>query len=524
MIRSALRLTRISRAKSRSRPMIITDPTELSVNTFSDDLTGRKLEAAVWECGSFRATWAKLNELMSKEATTSNIESLEMLRQFDLVALACASARAEFSVLLDIFPQRLRELIVNHEKFSADTIEELFVHFGQPIEFRSVSGTWVLPSPTWEEVRHISRAVGKFSSDGRACINGTLHRVSRWAGRDGETLGFTIRVGRFVPNAATALTPLLSLGSVLILSKPGMGKTTLLRDMASSIARNSENHRVIVVDTSNEIGGDTRTPLPFFGRARRLQVSSRDQQGKVIQETIQNHTPDYVIIDEIADEVEAQAAWSMSQRGIRMVATVHGETLDKVLSNKAVHMVVGGVSQAFLSNEERRLRGKVRKTILERPYTSPFEFVLEMTTRVSGNLFFKVNDAVDAILDERDPRKDPSVCLPIQINEPFNLARLAEAPPRDMLLQYGIDQNGYITTQRESAQPKDRRERPHHQRPTLIEGGPSTDQVAPAQQTTEEVDAHSNNSQPPRFVKRDHGGRPRFNRRNDLDALLKDLM
>eukprot|EP00331_Platyophrya_macrostoma_P016696 CAMPEP_0176471908 /NCGR_PEP_ID=MMETSP0127-20121128/41425_1 /TAXON_ID=938130 /ORGANISM="Platyophrya macrostoma, Strain WH" /LENGTH=283 /DNA_ID=CAMNT_0017866671 /DNA_START=596 /DNA_END=1444 /DNA_ORIENTATION=- len=218
-----------------------------------------------------------------------------------------------------------------------------------------------------------------------------------------------MRIGRFVPNCAATVLPLAVAGNLLIISRPGAGKTTMLRDL-----------RVVVVDTSNEIGGDCLIPLPFLGRARRVQVPRRCEQLRVMTEVLQNHTPEHVIIDEIGTLGEAEAAWSISQRGIKLIATCHGETLAQLLQNRDLNLLVGGATQAFLSNEERRLRNKMRKTVLERPYNSPFTSVVELRDRNTAFLYKDVNKAVDLILNDEDATRHTDICGKINLHEPLS--------------------------------------------------------------------------------------------------------
>lgn len=331
------------------------------------------------------------------------------LTQKDLKGLAWCTADAEIMYLLGIFSPPLRDALQNNEAFSTATVEEFFMHLGQDIEVRGAGWLVRLPPPSSEDLQFTLRMVGKFGEDGRGCVSSTSHRVSVWRGRRGEPLGVTVRVGRYVPNAAKALLPLTKNGSLLIISKAGLGKTTLLRDLAASIANSASSPRVAIVDTSNEVGGDDPVPMSFLGRCRRIQVPRREEQCRVMAEVIQNHSPEYLIVDELVSETEAQAAWSISQRGVRLIATCHGETLDGLLQNQALKILVGGTAQAFLSNEERRLRNKEKKTVLERPYCSPFHYVVEIIERNKAFLYIDVNKAVDLILDDKEPKKDASV-------------------------------------------------------------------------------------------------------------------
>ena len=351
----------------------------------------------IWKAPNYRAAWDACNKLLCE---TSDPAVAQKIRLNDLVTLAAMSAQAEVEVLLECFPPLLHESIVANEAFDFLTVEELFIHVGQNIEVRGETWRFLLPPVTAGDLSHILRGVGRFGTDGRGCLPGTLHRASCWRGRKGESLGVTLRVGRYVPNIAESLVPLAMDGNVLLLSKPGVGKTTVLRDFAARLSQDISSPRVVVIDTSNEIGGDSAIPQGFLGRARRVQVPSREKQLDVMNEVLRNHTPEIMIIDEISTQEEVDVAWSICQRGVRLVATCHAESLERLVQNQLLNKLVGGSEQAFLSSEERRMKQKAKKTILERPHSSPFEYVVELRARGVGVLYNKVNKAVDAILDE----------------------------------------------------------------------------------------------------------------------------
>ncbi|KAG5498703.1 hypothetical protein JKF63_02991 [Porcisia hertigi] len=381
-----------------------------------DLLPAYQTEAAVWSAPTFRSAWTTLHKAYASVLYTDPVRA-EELRSRDWKGLALYNSYAETLHLMSLLPPTLRTAITEHLSFDYTQVEELFVHLGQDVEVRG-GGGWViqLPPPKTAELQYIVRHIGRFGSDGRGCVANTAHRASVWRGRHGEALGVTLRVGRYVPGAAQALLPLAQRGSLLILSKAGMGKTTLLRDLAAGLAQGPQAPRVTVVDTSNEIGGDGPIPLPYLGRCRRIQVARREDQSRVMIEVIQNHTPDYLIVDEIATEEEAEAAWSISQRGVRMIGTCHGEHLEGLLQNRALNLLVGGAAQAFLSNEERRLRNKTKKTVLERPYNSPFSFVVELHARDRGHLYVDVNKAVDLVLDEQPANRNAAVGAAVELS------------------------------------------------------------------------------------------------------------
>ncbi|CAJ1030595.1 hypothetical protein, conserved [Leishmania lindenbergi] len=391
-----------------------------------DLLPTYQTESAVWSATTFRSAWSTLHKAYASFLKTDPARAAE-LRAKDWKGLALYNSYAETLHLMSFLFPALRTAITQHPSFDYTQVEELFVHLGQDVEVRG-SGGWViqLPPPTTAELQYLMKHIGRFGADGRGCVANTAHRASVWRGRHGEALGVTLRVGRYVPGAARALLPLARRGSLLILSKAGMGKTTLLRDLAAGLAQDPLTPRVTVVDTSNEIGGDGPIPLPYLGRCRRIQVPRREDQSRVMIEVIQNHTPDYLIVDEIATEEEAEAAWSISQRGVHMIGTCHGEHLEGLLQNRALNLLVGGAAQAFLSNEERRLRNKTKKTVLERPYNSPFSFVVELHARNRAHLYVDVNKAVDLALDEQSAKLNAAIGAAVELSEllPSRVERL----------------------------------------------------------------------------------------------------
>ncbi|KPA83249.1 putative mitochondrial hypothetical protein (YCF45) [Leptomonas pyrrhocoris] len=383
------------------------------------DVSLYRSEDVVWSAPNFRTAWSNLYKLHA-ELVESDPERAQALRETDWNGLALCTSYAETLHLMSLLAPSLRAAITQHPLFDSAQVEEFFVHVGQDVEIRG-SGGWViqLPPPTADELQFLVKQIGRFGADGRGCVAHTAHRASVWRGRHGEVLGVTLRVGRYVPGVARALLPLVERGSLLIISKAGMGKTTLLRDLATGLAQRREMSRVTVVDTSNEIGGDGPIPLPYLGRCRRIQVPTREDQSRVMTEVIQNHTPEYLIVDEIATEAEAEAAWSIAQRGVHLIGTCHGENLEGLLQNRALNLLVGGAAQAFLSNEERRLRNKTKKTVLERPFNSPFQFVVELRTRNKAHLYVDVNKAVDLVLDDQSARGNASVGGPVNLREPL---------------------------------------------------------------------------------------------------------
>ena len=163
--------------------------------------------------------------------------------------------------------------------------------------------------------------------------------------------------------------------SLLILGRPGVGKTTLLREAARVLA-DDLGKRVVVVDTSNEIAGDGDIPHPGIGRARRMQVARPAEQHQVMIEAVENHMPEVIIIDEIGTELEAAAARTIAERGVQLVGTAHGRTLDNLVVNPTLSDLVGGTQTVTLGDEEARRRG-TQKTVVERKAPPTFDVLVE---------------------------------------------------------------------------------------------------------------------------------------------------
>ncbi|HUV92780.1 MAG TPA: R3H domain-containing nucleic acid-binding protein [Anaerolineales bacterium] len=248
---------------------------------------------------------------------------------------------------------------------------------------------------THVDINYVVERIGDFDSDNRAGIERTLHRVSAIRNRRGHIVGLTSRVGRAVYGTTDIIKDLIEGGkSLLILGRPGVGKTTMLREAARILA---EKKRVVIVDTSNEIGGDGDVPHPAVGRARRMQVSTPSQQHEVMIEAVENHNPEVIVIDEIGRELEATAARTIAERGVQLIGTAHGNTLDNLLLNPTLSDLVGGIESVTLSDEEARRRG-TQKTVLERRSPPTFDVLIEIQSRDRLAVHSDVAAAVDALL------------------------------------------------------------------------------------------------------------------------------
>lgn len=248
-----------------------------------------------------------------------------------------------------------------------------------------------------EELNHVIAQVGEFGGDNRAGIERTLHRISAIRNRKGQIIGLTLRVGRAIYGGIELLVDLVESGqSILILGRPGVGKTTKLREMARVLADDLLK-RVIVIDTSNEIAGDGDIPHPGIGGARRMQVPRPEYQHAVMIEAVENHMPEAIVIDEIGTEAEAAAARTIAERGVQLIGTAHGSALENLIKNPTLSDLVGGVQVVTLSDEEARRR-RTPKTVSERRAPPTFEILVEMVDRNELVVHRDTAAAVDAIL------------------------------------------------------------------------------------------------------------------------------
>ena len=302
--------------------------------------------------------------------------------------------------LLSVLPPRLAERLRQVEGVNA--LIEVVCDLGRVPEARFPHGVTVLhPDPvTRDELDYVAARVGSFTKDNRAGIERTLHRISALRNRLGEIVGLTCRVGRAMYGTVDIVRDVVESGkSALLVGRPGVGKTTLLREAARVLADELDK-RVMIVDTSNEIAGDGDIPHPGIGRARRMQVPSPELQHAVMIEAVENHMPEVVVIDEIGTEAEALAARTIAERGVQLIATAHGNTLENLVANPTLADLVGGIQAVTLGDEEARRR-RTQKTVLERKAPPTFAVIIEIRDRDRFAVHHDVAATVDALLRRR---------------------------------------------------------------------------------------------------------------------------
>ena len=310
----------------------------------------------------------------------------------------------DLEVLLDVLPADLRHAV--EKANNSEKLLEIVIDLGRVPTARFVENeiTLLEKEITRAEIDHVTERIGKFDADNRAGMERTLHRISAIRNRLGVIVGLTCRVGRAVYGTVDIIQDLIESGkSVLILGRPGVGKTTLLREAARILA---ESKRVVIVDTSNEIGGDGDVPHPAVGKARRMQVSEPMLQHEVMIEAVENHNPEVIVIDEIGRELEALAARTIAERGVQLIGTAHGQTLDNLLLNPTLSDLVGGIEAVTLSDEEARRRG-TQKTVLERRAPPTFDVLIEIQHRERFAVHTDIMTSVDALL--RDTPIPPEI-------------------------------------------------------------------------------------------------------------------
>ena len=305
--------------------------------------------------------------------------------------------------LLAVLPESVRRALEPAE--ARDQLLEVVLDLGRVPEARYPGRAVALGEAMVEraDLEAVVQQLGAFGGDNRAGIERTLHRISAIRNRTGAVVGLTCRVGRAVFGTVAMVRDLMDSGqSLLLMGRPGVGKTTALREIARVLADELEK-RVVVIDTSNEIAGDGDIPHPAIGRARRMQVARPELQHQVMIEAVENHMPEVIVIDEIGTELEAQAARTIAERGVMLVATAHGNELANLVKNPTLSDLVGGIESVTLGDEEARRR-RTQKTVLERAAEPTFPLAVEMHSRHRWLVHRDVARTVDLLLRGQLPR------------------------------------------------------------------------------------------------------------------------
>lgn len=333
---------------------------------------------------------------MTQEQKTSYIKTVEVMsfspdQKYD--------PAQDIERFIQVLPERLQRSLTSQEQADRRLVE-VIIDLGRVSYARYERGE-ELPlgrkEVSQKEMNSVLANLSEFGGDNRAGINRTLHRISVIRNRKGEPVGLTCRVGRSVGGAADIIRDLIrDEKSVLLLGRPGVGKTTILREAARILA-DVEKKRVVIVDTSNEIGGDGDIPHPAIGRARRMQVPRPEEQHQLMIEAVENHMPEVIVIDEMGTVLEAQAARTIAERGVQLIATAHGYSLENLLINPTLNDLLGGIQTVTLGDEEARRRG-TQKSILERKAPPTFDVLVEIEHRGEMRVHLDLQQAVDAQL------------------------------------------------------------------------------------------------------------------------------
>ncbi len=376
---------------------------------------------------------------MNFDSINPSDQQLSSTQQSPVVDKNVISARMQITddlpKLLNILPEEIRLSLEQHPQ--RDSLIEVVMDLGRFPEVRFPNqAEYLSETPvTQEQLNHCVQRVGHFSGDNRAGIERTLHRISAIRNRPGEIIGLTCRVGRAIFGTIGMIRDLVETGqSILMLGRPGVGKTTALREIARVLA-DDLHKRVVIIDTSNEIAGDGDIPHPAIGRARRMQVSRPELQHQVMIEAVENHMPEVIVIDEIGTELEALAARTIAERGVQLVGTAHGNQIENLIKNPTLSDLVGGIQAVTLGDDEARRRGS-QKTVLERKAPPTFEIAIEMLERQRWVVHESVSDTVDDLLRGRQPNpqvRTVSETGKVMITREFPSAPVAIPPDRSLL-------------------------------------------------------------------------------------------
>jgi stage III sporulation protein SpoIIIAA len=309
----------------------------------------------------------------------------------------CIIIDEDLDKLFENLPFFINENLINHS--NKHQLIEIVMDLGRRPEARFTTGREYLSRKiiSWQDIDYTVKRISKFSTDNRAGIERTLHRISCIRNRQSLINGLTCRVGRAIFGTISVIRDLLESGhSILVLGKPGIGKTTIIREIARVLSEEMEK-RVIIIDTSNEIGGDSDIPHYGIGKARRMQVRKTELQHQIMMEAIENHMPEIIIIDEIGTELEALAARTIAEKGVQLVGTTHGNSLDNLIKNPTLSDLIGGIQYVTLSDDEAKRRG-TQKSILERKAYPAFQIAIEINHQTLWTIHENVQNSIDLLL------------------------------------------------------------------------------------------------------------------------------
>jgi stage III sporulation protein SpoIIIAA len=309
----------------------------------------------------------------------------------------CIIIDEDLDKLFENLPFFINENLINHS--NKHQLIEIVMDLGRRPEARFTTGREYLSRKiiSWQDIDYTVKRISKFSTDNRAGIERTLHRISCIRNRQSLINGLTCRVGRAIFGTVSVIRDLLESGhSILVLGKPGIGKTTIIREIARVLSEEMEK-RVIIIDTSNEIGGDSDIPHYGIGKARRMQVRKTELQHQIMMEAIENHMPEIIIIDEIGTELEALAARTIAEKGVQLVGTTHGNSLDNLIKNPTLSDLIGGIQYVTLSDDEAKRRG-TQKSILERKAYPAFQIAIEINDQTLWTIHENVQNSIDLLL------------------------------------------------------------------------------------------------------------------------------